>query len=146
LLAFVIFWAYIAYAQGFIYWIGNKPEEVVWYVPRVAGSWGWLALVLVFAHFVVPFALLLPRAAKYSADYLVLPAILVIIAQYIDATWLVLPAAQPNGWSPSFVDAAALAAVAGLALAAAGFASRGASLIPERAPDLAIGAHYEPQP
>src|SRR5262249_32814651 len=73
LLAFVIFWAYIAYAQGFITWIANKPNEVVWYVPRLAGAWGWVGVALIFLHFVFPFALLLPRMKKYSAEYLTIP-------------------------------------------------------------------------
>src|SRR5262249_50676674 len=129
-----------------IIWIGNKPDEVVWYVPRTTGTWGYVAVVLIFTNFVVPFALLLPRAAKYSANYLAVPAWIAIVAHYIDCTWIVLPAAQPYGHSPTLVDAAALLAIAGLTFAAAGFASRRAALVPKRAPDLAIGAHYEPQP
>src|SRR5262249_23609090 len=44
LFAFTIFWTYISYAQGFIIWIGNRPDDVTWYVLRTHGSWAAVAV------------------------------------------------------------------------------------------------------
>src|SRR5262249_48722793 len=65
MLAFIIFWTYISYAQGFIIWIGNKPEEVTWYLTRTHGSWAGVAILLFVAHFAIPFGILLMRVIKY---------------------------------------------------------------------------------
>jgi len=146
LLAFTIFWAYIAYAQGFITWIANKPDEVVWYVPRLTGAWGWVGVALIFLHFVIPFALLLPRMMKYSIEYLTVPAWVILVAHFVDLYWVILPNLHPDRAMPSWIDFAALLALGGLGLAAAGFAMGRAGVLPEKAPDLPIGLHYEPQP
>src|SRR2546428_4963807 len=39
LLAFTVFYAYIHFAQYFIIWNANMPEETFWYVIREKGSW-----------------------------------------------------------------------------------------------------------
>lgn len=146
LFAFTVFWAYIAYAQGFITWIANKPNEVVWYVPRLTDGWGWVGVVLIFAHFVIPFALLLPRMKKYSVEYLTVPAVVILVAHFVDLYWVILPNLHPDRPAPSWIDFAALLALGGLCFAAAGFAMRRAAALPEKAPDLPIGLRYEPQP
>ena len=64
MLAFTVFWAYIAYAQGFIIWIANKPDEVPWYIARGAAQWGGVFAVLLVGHFAIPFFVLLNKALK----------------------------------------------------------------------------------
>src|SRR5262249_16356797 len=61
LLAFVMFWSYVAFAQYLIIWAGNLPEEIPWYLRRLAGGWGWVGAALVLLHFALPFLLLLPE-------------------------------------------------------------------------------------
>jgi len=39
LFAFTVFYAYIHFAQYFIIWNGNMPEETFWYVIREKGTW-----------------------------------------------------------------------------------------------------------
>ncbi len=64
LLAFVMLWAYLSFSQFLIIWSGNLPEEIPWYIARIRGGWGVVALLLVVGHFVLPFALLLSRDLK----------------------------------------------------------------------------------
>ena len=64
LLAFIMIWAYFAVSQFLIIWSGNLPEETSWYMGRMIGGWKWVSVVLVFAHFVFPFVLLLSRNLK----------------------------------------------------------------------------------
>ena len=55
LFAFTVFYAYVTFAQYFIIWNGNMPEETFWYVVREKGTWWYVGLVIIFGHFFVPF-------------------------------------------------------------------------------------------
>ena len=42
LLAFVMFWAYMAFSQFLLVWVENLAQEIPWYLHRTTGSWsGW---------------------------------------------------------------------------------------------------------
>jgi hypothetical protein len=59
-LAFTVFWAYISFAQYFIVWNANMPEETFWYVLREKGSWDIMGkYIIIFGHFFLPFLMLL---------------------------------------------------------------------------------------
>src|SRR5512145_2860711 len=75
LLAFVMLWAYLAFSQFLIIWSGNLPEEIPWYLERMRGGWGILALLLIVGHFALPFALLLSRDLKRHGGLLAKVAI-----------------------------------------------------------------------
>jgi hypothetical protein len=66
LLALVGLHAYIAFSQFLIIWSGNLPHQVTWYLPRIHGAWGMVAIVLVGIHFEVPLVALLFREVKRS--------------------------------------------------------------------------------
>ena len=51
LLAFMMLWAYLSFSQFLIIWSGNLPEEIPWYIARIRGSWGAVAILLVVGHF-----------------------------------------------------------------------------------------------
>ncbi len=58
--AFTVFWAYVNFAQYFIIWNANMPEETFWYVLREKGTWDAVGkYVIIFGHFFVPFLMLL---------------------------------------------------------------------------------------
>ena len=60
LFAFTVFWAYISFAQYFIIWNANMPEETFWYVLRETGTWWFTgAIIIIFGHFFIPFLALL---------------------------------------------------------------------------------------
>jgi len=113
MLTFVIFWGYIAYSQYLIIWIADVPAEVAWYVPRVRGGWGGLALVLLGGQLVVPFLVLVFHAAKVNARLLATVAACLLVVHYLDTYWLVLPEIHPRGPEPHWLDLTALAAVGG---------------------------------
>ena len=66
MLTFVIFWAYIAYSQGFLIWIGDIPEEIHWYLLRWDQGWVWVLGILAVGHFLLPFFVLLNYAIKHK--------------------------------------------------------------------------------
>jgi hypothetical protein len=92
MLAFVMLWAYIALSQFLITWAGNLPEEIPWYLIRMRGGWGFIALVLVLFHFFVPFVLLLQARVKRSPRMLFAMAALIMVMGGLDLVWLVAPA------------------------------------------------------
>jgi len=91
LLAFVMLWAYLSFSQFLIIWSGNLPEEIPWYIERIRGGWGAIALLLVIGHFALPFALLLSRDLKRHSNLLARVAFLVIVMRLVDLIWLVAP-------------------------------------------------------
>jgi len=116
LLAFVMLWAYMAFSQFLIIYSGNLPEEIPWYLRREHGVWGWIAVMLILFHFVLPFLLLLSRDLKQSARKLLKVALLVIFMRYLELYWLISPASASRGLHV-WLDLAALVGVGGLWLA-----------------------------
>ena len=54
--AFMVLWAYLSFSQFLIIWAGNLPDEIPWYLRRLNGGWGWVALAIVVFNFCAPFA------------------------------------------------------------------------------------------
>jgi hypothetical protein len=118
LLAFVMFWAYIAFTQFLIIWSGNLPEESSWYLHRGGGGWPWIAALLAGFHFAVPFLLLLARDTKRQPRSLLVVAFLLLVMRLVDWNWLVMPAFYPQQWHMSWAQVAAPIAVGGVWISA----------------------------
>jgi hypothetical protein len=101
LLAFVMLWAYLGFSQFLIIWSGNLPEELPWYIARVRGAWGIVALVLVVGHFALPFALLLSRDLKRHPHLLARVAWFVLVVRLFDTIWLVAPTLTAGHGAPA---------------------------------------------
>ena len=97
LLAFVMLWAYLAFSQFLIVWSGNLPEEIPWYIARIRGVWGVVAILLVVGHFALPFALLLSRGLKERSGLLARIAVAVVFMRLVDLIWLVAPSFGHHG-------------------------------------------------
>jgi len=91
LLAFVMLWAYFGVSQLIIIWSGNLPEEILWYQHRQAGGWQYVALALVFLHFLLPFLLLLSQPRKMDAKRLSRVALLLLVVHWLDYFWQAAP-------------------------------------------------------
>lgn len=141
LFAFVVFWAYIAFSQFMLIWYGNIPEETTWILRRTAGGFGAVGLVLLFGHFIVPFAVLLPRSIKRSPGTLLFPALWLLLVHYVDLYWLVMP--EFGTATPQLVDVLLALGLGGLWLSgAARLASRHA-LAPQKDPRLLESLTFE---
>jgi hypothetical protein len=104
LFAFVMIWAYISVSQLIIIWSGNLPEEISWYMSRMVGEWRYVGLLLVIAHFVLPFSLLLSRDLKRHPARLVWVAGLLLLARLLDVYWLTAPEFWPGGIHVHLLD------------------------------------------
>jgi hypothetical protein len=143
LLAFTIFWAYVAFFQFLLIWIADKPDEVTFYLHRVRGGWRAMSAVLVVTQFVVPFFVLLSYDIKRRRGPLTVIALWILAAHYLDAHWLVMPAARPAGPPLGFVDLAALLAVAGVTVIYGVLRLRGVPMVPTHDPALPAALRYE---
>jgi len=143
LFGFVVFWAYIGFSQYMLIWYANIPEETRWLAVRQTGGWGWVGLVLLFGHFVVPFVALLSRAPKRRPRLLAAAAVWMLAMHWVDVYWLVAPAGDPGRPVPHLVDLTLLVGLGSWLLAAAAFAVRRRSLVPERDPRLAESLAFE---
>jgi len=92
LLAFVMIWAYFGLSQFIIIWSGNLPDETTFYMGRMNGAWRWFSVLLVFAHFVLPFVLLLSRNLKRDKTRLARVAVMMLVVRWLDVYWLAAPA------------------------------------------------------
>jgi len=96
-LTFVMLWAYLAFSQFLIIWAGNLIKEIPWYVTRAEGGWAIVALVMIFFSFAIPFYLLLMRAVKRSTETLSILCGALIITNFVDVYWMVVPAFEKSG-------------------------------------------------
>jgi hypothetical protein len=121
LLTFVLFWAYVAYAQLLIVWIADLPKEVSWYLPRLRVGWGVLGLVLLVGQFAIPFLVLLFRRFNLAPRPLAWIGGWLLLMHYLDLYWLVLPVLHPAGPVLHWLDLAGILLVLGFGSA---YASR----------------------
>jgi hypothetical protein len=143
LLTFVAFWAYMAFSQFLLIWYANLPEETSFFAQRYTGSWLTAGAVLLFGHFLVPFFLLLSRAAKRNAKALAALSVWLLAMHLLDLYWLVMPKLHPVGLVPSLLDATALIGCCGVFLAAFGVSLKRQALVPLRDPRLPESLTFE---
>jgi hypothetical protein len=142
-LTFVVFWAYIAYAQGFLIWIADVPREAEWYLQRWHHGWSIVLMTLVLGHFVLPFFALLSRPLKRHGAALAGIGAWLLLMHYVDVFWLVLPALRGTRAAMRWQDPVALLAVIGVALAVGVRQLTAAPVVPVHDPDLAASLGYE---
>ncbi len=90
--AFTIFSAYNEFAQYFVVWNANMPEETFWYLIRENRSWWCLSLILIFGKFFLPFFVMLPVKVKTSLKVMVPVCLWAWLMQFADLAYNVLPA------------------------------------------------------
>jgi len=96
--AFMVFWTYVNFSQYMLIWYANLPEETSFYLHRKEGGWGAVGTLLVFGHFLVPFAFLMSRHIKRRPLTLGIGAAFLLVIHWIDMQYLVLPnAAHAHG-------------------------------------------------
>jgi hypothetical protein len=99
LFALVMLWAYMNFAQLLITWSANLPEEVIWYIKRWNGGWGWVGLILLLGHFCLPFLLLLSQDLKKNPNTIFWIAVYLVFVHAVDVFSLV----EPNFQNPEHV-------------------------------------------
>ena len=143
LLAFVMLWAYFDFSQLLIIWSGNLPEEITFYLTRLYGGWGVVAVLVLIFHFFVPFFLLLPQSVKRSNKLLPRAALWLIFMRLVDLFWMTRPEFTSRA-VPSWLDLLLPIALGGLWLGFFAFNLKQYPLLPLGDPKLAEAIeHHE---
>jgi hypothetical protein len=100
--AFSVFWMYIAFSQFMLIWYANLPEEIEWMIHRTFTGWGGVGIALGVLKFVIPFFALMHQKMKENEIALLAIAGCILIGQWVDLYWIILPAFSPQavvlGW------------------------------------------------
>lgn len=142
LFAFTVFWAYISFSQFMLMWYANIPEETLFYLHRQEHGWGWLGLVLVFGHFLLPFLVLLSRGPKRRKGALAAAAGWLLVMHWLDLYWFIIPV-QSEHAALNWASLALTVGFSGALIAGLLHRVRAASLVPEKDPRLAESLTFE---
>ncbi len=101
--AFSVFWMYIAFSQFMLIWYANLPEEIEYMIHRTFTGWGGVGIALGMLKFVIPFFTLMHQKMKENEIVLLAVGGCILLGQWVDLYWLVLPAFSPQsvvlGWT-----------------------------------------------
>ncbi|MDE3084983.1 MAG: hypothetical protein KGJ37_07205, partial [Verrucomicrobiota bacterium] len=100
MLAFTIFWAYIAFSQYFLIWNANVPEETFWFNERESGQWWYVGMSLLFCYFFFSFCYLLSYRNKVIQKRIKFIAYWNLFFLFIDICFQVLPALKDAKGDP----------------------------------------------
>jgi hypothetical protein len=140
---FVVFWAYIGFSQYMLIWYANIPEETVWFAARQNGGWGKISVLMILAHFFIPFFGLLPRTVKRTPVTLFFWGIWMLVMHWFDLFWQTMPHASPDRIPWNVLDLLCFLGIGGLFVGVAALRMKGASLLPVRDPRLPDSLAFE---
>jgi hypothetical protein len=139
LFAFTVFYAYVHFAQYFIIWNANIPEETFYYLQREKGAWWQISMVIIFGHFFVPFLSLLRIDVKLTPVLMFALAVWAWLMHYVDMSFNVMPVLRPEGFRLTLLDIGCPLFIAGLMLAYWIRLFRASPPYPQRDPRFAEG-------
>jgi hypothetical protein len=148
LFGWLVFWAYTSFAQFFLIWYGNIPEEVVYFHRRwddIGGSWRIVSLVIMVFHFGLPFWLLMSRNVKRHVNWLGVGAVILLVTHAVEMYWDVMPNFPGSGYafSPHWLDLTCFLGVGGVYLGVVLRLVAGHALIPVGDPRLVRALKFE---
>ncbi|MEM7626159.1 MAG: hypothetical protein AAF333_11235 [Planctomycetota bacterium] len=107
LFAFVFFWGYVGFSQFMLIWYASLPETTYWWEirgvtsvsgdglqaapPTFGGPWTVVSWTLLFAHLLLPFAILLSKHVKRNRTALFTMACWMLTLCYVDLYWVIMP-------------------------------------------------------
>lgn len=125
--AFVFFWGYVTFSQYMLLWYASLPETVAWLgrrgastasdIPQQWHSWHFWAIFVTFVCFLIPFPGLLSRHVKRNVKTVTFWAIWLLVAQYCNMFWIVMPETRDGFPRVPLIELAALVGVGGVWLA-----------------------------
>jgi hypothetical protein len=144
LFGFLVFWAYVSFAQFMLIWYAAIPEETTFFHHRWdVGSWMYVSLALVILHFVVPFFILLSRNVKRRLWAIKIGALWLIAMHVVEMYWQVMPYYAGGESTVHWMDLACLVGVAGVYLAVVFYRMTKYPLIPVGDPRLSRAMSFE---
>ena len=133
----VIFWTYTSFSQFLLYWYGDIPEETLWFKHRQEHGWQWIAIALIFLHFIVPFFGLMSKHVKRNRYAFAFWCIWMLAMHWVDLYFIIMPqvAATKLPFDP-FLDLACFLGIGGLTIAGFVQTAGDVALVPAGDPRL----------
>jgi hypothetical protein len=141
--AFTVFWSYIAFSQFMLIWYANIPEETAWFKPRFNEDWKLVSAALLFGKFAIPFLGLISRQVKRNPKLLGFWAVWVLVINFVDMYWLIMPQLDPHNPPVSLLDFTCWLGVGGVFVATVAFNAKNVNLVPTKDPRLPKSLAFE---
>jgi len=138
---FSTFWAYIWVSQYMLIWYSNIPEETAYFIVRTDPDWSWLFLLNLALNWLIPFVILMPRAAKRNPAVLKRICVTLLVGHWLDLYLMVMPNTVGKRWVGPLEILVALGYGA-LFFYVVGKALSRAPLVPQRDPYLVESLHH----
>jgi len=136
LMAYVIFWAYVNFAQLIIIWSNNIVETNTWYVERFAEPWKSVSLFLLFFGFFATLAILISRWVKRNRMALSIVSVWAFIVQLVYTYYVIIPAFERTGFVFHWLDLALLLGIGGIWIVSYIFQLKSRPIVPINDPRL----------
>ncbi|MCF6349546.1 MAG: quinol:cytochrome C oxidoreductase [Flavobacteriaceae bacterium] len=111
---FSIFWTYFWFSQFMLQWYSHQPEETVYFVPRLLGTYQIPFIGMLVLNFVLPVLILMSNDFKRLNWFIMIAGISIIIGHYIDIFVLIAPATVGDNYGFGVIEIATIAFFLGL--------------------------------
>ncbi|WP_426754040.1 hypothetical protein [Myxococcus sp. Y35] len=139
---FATLWAYLWFSQYLLIWYANIPEETVYFVNRLHGTWAVAFYANVVLNWALPFVLLLPRPAKRNPLHLLRVAAILLVGRWLDLYLMVVPGHQPDGVALGVFELAGFVGLGALFTLAVTRTVRETPMVPVGDPYLVESLHH----
>jgi hypothetical protein len=139
---FATFWAYLWFSQFLLIWYANIPDETAYFELRWQGGWMPLFFANLIVNWGLPFLLLLPRAAKRNAGYLLSVGALMLAGRWLDLWVMTMPGNYPARPLPGLYEVAGLVGPLALFVLLTTRTFRNVPLLARNDPYLAESLHH----
>jgi len=138
---FSIFWTYLWFSQFMLIWYSNIPEEVTYYVTRIA-DYNLPFFGMVAMNFLFPVLLLMNSDYKRINWFIILAGIVILAGHYMDIFNMIMPATVGDQWFIGISEIGAILFFAGLFIFWVFRALTSAPLQPTRNPFIEESRHF----
>jgi hypothetical protein len=96
---FSIFWTYFWFDQFMLQWYSNQPEETVYFVPRLLGSYQIPFISMLVLNFALPVLILMSSDFKRLNSFIIIAGLSIIVGHFTDIFILISPATVGDHYS-----------------------------------------------
>lgn len=136
-----IFWTYLWFSQFMLIWYSNIPEEVTYYVTRIA-DFNLPFFGMVAMNFVFPLLLLMNSDFKRVNWFVIMTGIVILAGHYLDIFNAIMPATVGDQWFIGIPEIGSILFFAGLFIFFVFRALTKAPLQPKRNPFIEESKHF----
>ncbi|MEJ1222696.1 quinol:cytochrome C oxidoreductase [Sediminicola sp. 1XM1-17] len=136
-----IFWTYLWFSQFMLIWYSNIPEEVTYFVTRIA-DYKLIFFGMVAMNFLFPVLLLMNSDFKRMNWFVVMAGVVILCGHYVDIFNMIMPSTVGDQWFIGIPEIGAVLLFAGLFIFWIFRAMTKAPMTPKRNPFIEESKHF----